>query len=84
MSSHHKTNFKIINCLKVMLNLNEGTYGPYHKPGDCTQDTHFNLIILILQIPNTINSTYQQSPSIKQILQNFSTFLQKEIIRKRL
>ena len=41
-----ESNQKIVNYLDVTLNLNDGTFRPYHKPNDQTQYIHTDMISL--------------------------------------
>ena len=77
-------NLKIVNYLDVTLNLNDGTYRPYHKPNDDityihSQSNHPPAIIK--QLPLTIESRLRMISSSKEIFEESSKVYQDALER---
>ena len=77
-------NLKIVNYLDVTLNLNDGTYRPYHKPNDDityihSQSNHPPAIIK--QLPLTIESRLRMISSSKEIFEESSKVYQDALDR---
>ena len=77
-------NLKIVNYLDITMNLNDGTYRPYHKPNDDityihSQSNHPPAIIK--QLPLSIESRLRKISSSKEIFEDASKEYQDALER---
>ena len=75
---------KIVNSLDVTLNLNDGTYRPYHKPNDeimyiRSESNHPPTIIK--QLPSAIESRLRNISSPKDIFNESAKVYQDELTK---
>ena len=66
----NECNTKIVNCLDVTFNLNDGTCKPYKKPNDETEYIHVDSDhppSIIKQIPKSIATRLSSLSSSKEI-----------------
>ena len=75
-------NMKVVNYLDVTLNLNDGSFRPYHKPNDEIMYIHSesnHLPAIIKQLPLSIESRLCSIPSSEQIFEESSKVYQKAL-----
>ena len=73
-------NMKIVNYFDVTLNLNDGSYRPYKKPNDETNDIHVNSDhppSILKQLPVSIEKRLSSLSSSKEIFEEAASYYEQ-------
>ena len=75
-----KFNLKIVDYLEVTLNMNDGTYRPFHKPNEETTYIHVesdHALKIIKKILRSIEKTLSHLYSTKEIFKNSKDYYEQ-------
>ena len=82
-----KCNLKIVDYLDLTLNLNDGTYRPFHKPNKETTYIHVESdhpLQNIKNIPRSIKKRLFRLSSAKEIFENSGDYYEQRLAAMRL